>query len=573
MENIRKIRIIFTSDIHGNYFPYDFRKSRWGKGSLQRVHAFVAQQVKRYAGSFILIDGGDILQGEPTSYYFNNISKSKRHRVADMCNFIGYDVGVLGNHDIEGGHKLFDRFVRDCNYPILGANVLHSDTHLPYFEPYTIFKRSGIKVAVIGFITPAIPHWMPKTVWSGMEFEDITKSAEKWVKHVRETHNPDFIIALLHSGMDDGIIEENYRENAVRDMVTKVDGFDLVLYGHDHTSNMEEIESPSGKSVLCVNPGSYAQCVAEVQVKFNLDAEGKVTKYDQICNLCYVGTMHNMHAKDFQTYHHKDFAAVKAFAEEEVGTLLNDICIQDAYFGPSAYIDLIHKVQLSTSKADISMAAPLFFSGRINAGVLHNSDLFNLYRFEDRLFTILLKGDEILRYLNCSYDKWVNQMSCADDDMLQLQPMKKNPNRMGFKNFLFNFDSAAGICYEVDLRKGEGEKVNVISMADGTPFDKNKEYKVALTAYRINGGGELLTKGTGLSKDEIDRRTIGVSERDIRFYLLNYLRDQGEYDPVPTKHWRFTPGEWCEAAQKREREILFSSRQTSDKEDEQTERS
>ena len=58
----------------------------------------------------ILIDGGDMIQGEPTSYYFNYVYDSKRHRVADMMNFIGYDVGVIGNHDIETGHEVFDKF-------------------------------------------------------------------------------------------------------------------------------------------------------------------------------------------------------------------------------------------------------------------------------------------------------------------------------------------------------------------------------------------------------------------------------------------------------------------------------
>ena len=564
MDNVRKLRIIFTSDVHGNYFPYDFRKDRWGKGSLQRVHAFVGQQVKRHAGSFILIDGGDLLQGDPSSYYFNYIDKGKRHKVADMCNFIGYDVGVLGNHDIEGGHKVFDGFVRDCNFPILGANVIHEDTGLPYFEPYTIFKRSGIKVAVIGFITPAIPHWIPKRVWTGMKFLDIRESAEKWIKHVKETHNPDFIIGLMHSGMDEGIATEDYRENAVRETVSSVDGFDLVLYGHDHESNMEEIESPSGKSVLCVNPGSYAQCAAEIQVKFNLDSEGNVSKYDMVSNLCYIGTMNNMHARDYQAHYRKDYESVKHFAIEKIGSLKHPIQICDAYFGSSAYIDLIQTVQLRTSGADISMAAPLFFNSRIEAGEIKISDLFNLYRFEDKLYTVALYGSEIKRYLEYSYSMWVNQMTSPDDDMLQMSPMKKNPKHMGFTNFIFNFDSAYGIRYEVDLRKPDGEKVTIFSMDDGRYFEPTKLYKVALTAYRTNGGGELLTKGAGLTKAQIEERTMACSEFDIRHYIMDYFREKHRIDPQPHGHWRFVPEDWAQTAAEREREILFSGKLIND---------
>lgn len=557
MDNIRKLRIIFTSDIHGNYFPYDFRHERWSKGSLQRVHAFVAQQVKRYAGSFILIDGGDMLQGEPTSYYFNFVAKNKRHKVADMCNFIGYDVGVIGNHDIETGHQVFDSFVRDCNFPILGANAVREDNGLPYFEPYTIFKRSGIKIAVIGFITPAIPHWIPKQTWSGIVFEDIKESAAKWVKHVKETHNPDFIIGLFHSGMDEGIITPEYHENATRETVSSVDGFDLVLYGHDHTSNMEEIESPSGKSVLCVNPGSYAQCVAEVQVKFNIDSNGQVKNYDQVCNLCFIGTMNNQHAREFQTHFYKDFNAVQQFSSEKIGNLDGNLDISEAYFGASSYIDLIQRLQLYVSKADISFAAPLFFNAAINAGDIKISDLFNLYRFEDRLYTIKLYGYEIKNYLEMSYAYWINQMTSPEDELLQMCPMKKNPARMGFKNFLFNFDSAAGIIYEVDIRKGDGERIIIKQMANGKPFDPNAMYTVAMTAYRSNGGGELLTKGAGLTKEQITERIISSTSRDIRYYLMTYVKEKGNIVPTPLNHWKFIPEDWVEQAKKREKELLF----------------
>lgn len=560
MDSVRKLRIIFTSDIHGNYFPYDFRHERWGKGSLQRVHAFVAQQVKRHAGGCLLIDGGDMLQGEPTSYYFNYVAKNKRHKVADMCNFIGYDVSVIGNHDIESGHKIYDGFVRDCNFPILGANAVYEDSGLPYFEPYTIFKRSGIKIAVIGMITPAIPHWIPKRAWTGIRFEDIKESSEKWIKHVKETHNPDYIIGLFHSGMDEGIVTPEYHENATRETVSSVDGYDLVLYGHDHTSNMEEIESPSGKSVLCVNPGSYAQCVAEIQVKFNIDSLGRVKNYDQVCNLCFIGTMNNLHAKEFQKHFRSEFEEVQKYATEKIGSVTENLNIADAYFGSSSYIDLIQKLQLKVSKAEISFAAPLFFNAVINSGDFKISDLFNLYRFEDRLYTLRLSGQELKSYLEFSYSNWVNQMSTADDPMLQICPMKKNPNRMGFKNYLFNFDSAAGIIYDVDLRKPDGERIIIKSMADGSPFDMSRMYTVAMTAYRSNGGGELLTKGAGLTKEEIEKRIISFTEQDIRYYLMEYFREEGIIVPKAMGHWHFIPEEWVEKAKEREMTLLFGDR-------------
>ena len=156
-----------------------------------------------------------------------------------------------------------------------------------------------------------------------------------------------------------------------------------------------------------------------------------------------------------------------------------------------------------------------------------------------------------------SYASWVQQMSSPDDPMLLIGPMKNNPERIGFKNFIFNFDSAAGIRYEVDLRKPEGEKICILSMFDGRPFSMSETYTVAMTAYRANGGGELLTKGAGLSKDEIESRIISVTEHDIRYYLMEYIKTLGTISPQPCNHWRFIPEDWAAQASERERRILF----------------
>lgn len=558
MDSNRQIRIIFTTDIHGNYFPYDFRHERWGKGSLQRVHAYVAQQLKAAPISTILIDGGDILQGEPTAYYFNNNTQDGKHSVADMCNFIGYDVGVIGNHDLETGHKVFDNFVEACNYPILGANVISNETGLPYFEPYTILRRSGIKIAVIGFITPAIPHWIPKQIWSDLHFEDICESAKKWVAHVKEVEEPDFIVGLFHSGMNEGIITPDYKENAVEETASSVSGFDLILYGHDHASNMAEVENPEGRDILCVNPGCYAHSVAEVLISFSLNKDNIVTGHKTECQLHYIGTISNTSSTDFKRHFSQEFRQIRAFASEKIGTFTESININDAYFGSSAYIDLIQSLQLSVSKADISFAAPLFFNASIEAGDVKVCNLFDLYRFEDHLYTILLTGKEIKNYLEMSYAYWTNQMTNENDSLLLLQPMKNNPNRMGFKNFIFNFDSAAGIKYTVDVTKPEGEKINIECMSNGKAFSYDELYTVAMTAYRANGGGELLTKGAGLSKEEIDSRIIGCTERDMRHYLMLYIKEQKIIHPQAMNHWRFIPQEWVEKAAERERNILFN---------------
>ena len=249
---------------------------------------------------------------------------------------------------------------------------------------------------------------------------------------------------------------------------------------------------------------------------------------------------------------------MKKYAEEKIGVFTNRIDIQDAYFGSSAYIDLIQELQLFISGADISFSAPLFFNAVIEAGDVSVSNLFDISRFEDHLFTLELTGKEIKDYLEMSYANWINQMHSSSDTLLQIAPMKNRPELMGFVNFIFNFDSAAGIRYEVDVTKPDGEKINIISTDDGTPFSMTKRYVVAMTAYRANGGGELLTKGAGLTKEEINSRIRAMSKMDIRHYLLQYIKAKGVIDPQPRGHWSFIPHDITAPAIERERQLLFS---------------
>lgn len=552
-----KIKIIFTTDVHGFYFPYDFRHARWCKGSLQRVHGYVAQQCKENPAGTILIDGGDMLQGEPTSYYFNFVAREGHHRVADICNYIGYDVAVVGNHDIETGHEVFDSYVDSCNFPVLGANVIDTETNEPYFQPYTILRRGGVKIAVIGFITAAIPQWIPHQIWSDMKFEGVKESAEKWVKKVQETEKPDYIIGLFHSGMSEGIETELYKENEVRDVAEQVAGFDIILYGHDHSSNIEQIANPEGKKIWCLNPGCHAISVAEVDVTFDIDEKDNVLDKQTEAKIQYIGGLRNTNTIEYMRIFMKDFQAVKKYAEEKIGVFANRIDIQDAYFGSSAYIDLIQELQLFISGADISFSAPLFFNASIEAGEVSISNLFDISRFEDHLFTLEMTGKEIKDYLEMSYGGWINQMKSADDLMLQIAPMKNKPDMMGFANFIFNFDSAAGIKYEVDVRKPVGERINIFCMDDGQPFDMEHKYIVAMTAYRANGGGELLTKGAGLTKEEIEHRIKAMSKMDIRYYMLQYIKAKGVIEPKPRGHWMFVPEEFTAPAIEREKKLLF----------------
>ena len=96
-------------------------------------------------------------------------------------------------------------------------------------------------------------------------------------------------------------------------------------------------------------------------------------------------------------------------------------------------------------------------------------------------------------------------------------------------------------------------------MADGSPFDPAAWYVVVANSYRGNGGGELFTKGAGISHEELGKRLLRSTEEDLRTLIIQYIRGKEEIDPQPFTRWRLVPESWAAPACARDRLLLFGS--------------
>lgn len=551
------LRIIETSDVHGCFYPYDFINRTAKGGSLARVYAYVEKLRRDYGRNLILLDNGDLLQGQPTCYYYNFIKTDEPHPAARMLSYMGYDAYTIGNHDIETGHIVYDRWKKELCGPLLGANVTNTITGKPYFSPYTIIERDGVKIAVIGLLTPAIPHWLSKNLWKGMAFEEMTTAARHWIEVVKEKEKPQVIIGLFHSGRNGGIATNGYHENSSLEVAQKVSGFDLILYGHDHARHIDRIVNRQGDSVLCLDPSCDAYLVGDAQIELHLDGNRLISKR-------VTGQLHDVTeeevSENFINHFHSNYDNIITFADHKIGFFEETIRTRNSYFGNSAFIDFIHHIQLQITGAQISFAAPLTFDTQINKGDVRISDMFNLYRYENQIYVMRLSGKEIHDYLEMSYGLWTDTMMCQEDHIMLISSMKDEGQRHGFKNLAFNFDSASGIDYTVDVTKKVGEKVFIQSFSDGSPFYENSYYKVVMNSYRGNGGGELLTKGAGIPHDLLASRVLFASEHDQRYYLIKYIEEHKVLHPQPGKNWRFIPEEWTVPAIERDRCLLFDDK-------------
>lgn len=540
------LRIVETSDVHGAFFPYNFTERRDMSGTMARVSSYIKRQRKEMGNRLILLENGDILQGQPTCYYTNFVATDKPNIAAEVVNYLKYDAQTFGNHDVEVGHKVYDKWIKELDCPTLGANIINTETDKPYVDPYLIIEREGVRVAILGMLTPAIPNWLHQNLWTGMRFEEMVSCAKRWVKILREQEKADVVIGLFHSGWDGGIVTDEYDEDATQKVAEQVEGLDVIFFGHDHRERNTTV-----KNVLCLDPSCNAQkvAVATLQVR-----GGKViSKKGEL-----VDVTKEPLDEDFMRHFQPRIDEVKTFVERKIGVFNENMLSRDAFFGPAAFVDLIHQLQLEHTGADVSFTAPLTFNSEIKAGPVYQSDMFKLYRFENGIYVVRMTGKEIRNFLEMSYDQWVNTMTSPDDHIMLLAPKVAGDNqRENFKNFTFNFDSAAGIDYVVDVTKPNGQKVHILQLSNGQPFDENAWYRVAMNSYRGNGGGELLVRGAGIPLDSIPQRIEYQSERDQRHYLTEKIEREGSITPKALNNWRFIPEAWALPAIERDRKLIF----------------
>lgn len=544
-----------TTDIHGNFFSYDFMTDKQMDGGLARISTFLNQQHRQYGKSnCLLLDNGDILQGQPCVYYSNFVDTTSPLLASEVMNYLGCDVATFGNHDIEAGTKVFTRWQKDAKFPILGANILNASDKSNYAKPYQIFEKEGVKIAVLGLITPAIPMWVPEKLWKGLYFEDIIQSARKWVPIIKEKEKPDVLIGLFHTGWDGGSLN-GYNENAAKAIATEVPGFSAIFFGHDHRPNLQTIKNKAGEEVCMLNAGPRGFKISEATLTCTPSTSG-TKKYD----IKVSGRLIDM--KDYaldEAYlaHFKSyFDKTKAFVHQDIGQASKPIECVDAFFGPSVVANLMHQAQFRNSDADISLISPLTTTQVIPAGRLCVKDIFTIYPYENMIDVLRMSGREVKNSLEASYDLWINTMTSPQDHLIQLR-QKKN-GQYDLKNFCSFMVQAAGITYDVDVTKTKGSRIHILSMSNGQPFDLNKDYKVAINSYLGCGGGGILTTGGGIPMQELSKRILSTSPLDLRHYIIEYVKSlNGKWDFSPKETWKFIPENLVKEAAQRDRSLLM----------------
>ncbi len=521
--DIDTLLILQTTDVHGNIYPYNYFQDE-PDNSLGL--AKVATRVKEYRQkhkNIILVDSGDLLQGTPLTWYFNKHELHLTHPMIFTMNKMGYDAFAVGNHDIEQGIEVYSKAEKESEFPWLAANAV-LENGSSYFKPFTIIERGGIKVGFLGLTTPGIPLWLDKSLYPGIEWQDMVQTASKYSKELKS--KSDIMIGLFHAGFNENYSKERTdatgipNENASGLVAKSVVGFDAIFAGHSHNASSSESKfehkMESKNDPLLINAGSWARNLAVLEVVLQRDDQ---EQWQPIKKAAWIESMLDVipdqEILDATQYYHNQ---TLKYIREKVGESTGLISAQDAYFKDTPLLELINKAQIDYTGADISFAASFNSRLKLDAGDILVKDIYGMYYYENYLYVMEMSGQQIKDFLEFSarFFKLVDGVIVTD---------KAIPG--------FNYDMAEGLSYTIDVGKPVAERVVNLKNLDGSHFDLNKIYKVALNSYRASGGG-----GHIIAAGAQNNKIIFKSTEEMRNILAAYIQKLGIIKPTVDNNWK-----------------------------------
>jgi len=187
-----KLTVLHTNDHHGRFWQNKY--GEYGMAARKTLIDDLRSEIEAEGGSVLLLSGGDINTGVPESDLqdaepdFKGMSK------------IGYDAMALGNHEFDNPLEVLFKQEEWANFPMLSANIYDKKTGKRLFQPYQMFEKQGIRIAVIGLTTEDTAKIGNPEFINGIEFRDPKVEAKALIAELKENEKPDLIFAVTHMG-------------------------------------------------------------------------------------------------------------------------------------------------------------------------------------------------------------------------------------------------------------------------------------------------------------------------------------------------------------------------------------
>jgi 2',3'-cyclic-nucleotide 2'-phosphodiesterase/3'-nucleotidase len=514
------IRVLATTDLHGNLFPYDYYSAKPAPRGLAKIATLIAQE-RRDNPNTLLLDCGDTIQGSPLEiFHQTDIRKGATSSDPMMLamNALRYDAMTVGNHEFNYGLRNLEAARKTAHFPWLAANIEGASN----FTPFTVKTLGGARVAIIGVITPAIPAWEKAENYAGLHFTDPVAAVKKIADEIRQKHSADVIIVTAHSGLDRDpktsapSAQDLPNENLAFEIAQNTQ-VDAVIFGHTHS----ELPSYQVGQVQMLQPRNWGMSLGELDLSLDKTPTGwKVSsKTSRVIPVTDQTPADESLLAIGKPYHD----AAEKYLEKPVANSKVALSAAYARVEDTALIDAIQTVELAEAKAQVSFASAFDLTVTVPAGKITVRQLAALYPYDNTLYRIQGTGKMIREALENAARYF---RTCPADCS---QPPLINPSVIGY-----NFDMASGVSYDIDLHRPEGSRI-VNLRFQGQPLDDGKPVEIAVNSYRAGGSaGYTMFRGA---------KVLWRSSEDIREMMIQFYTNKGELPAAPDLNWHVTPEE------------------------------
>lgn len=473
-----KLTILSTSDVHGYLYPtnYSHRTDKEDYGFLKV--ATKIDQIKTQADAdewVITIENGDFIQGSPLTYFTAKKQAKYRSIYSQLTNAVGYDAGILGNHEFNYGLPYLQQCEAKRNYPILAANLKENTGDGVIDAPYKILTHGGVKVGILGLTTQYIPHWKQKEHIVGWQFESAVKAAKKWVPILRK--QVDVVIVAYHGGFECDLATGNPSErltgeNEGYQLLSEVHGIDALVTGHQH----REIATIC-QGVPTTQPGEKGKYIGAIELELN--EHQKVEK--QLAHLISVADV--VPASKFEKLTTTLQTKVENWLDEPMGKVAGNMKITDpmkARMYGHPYLTFINQVQMAATQTDLSATA--LFNDEVLGydSTVTMRNIVNSYVYPNTLVVSEITGTDLKQAL----ERCASFFALNSNGKVTVSKKFREP-----KMQYYNYDIYSGINYAFDLNKPANERLIALSY-HGKPVQDDQKLEIVLNQYRGIGGGD-----------------------------------------------------------------------------------
>ncbi|HUQ84147.1 MAG TPA: 5'-nucleotidase C-terminal domain-containing protein [Gemmatimonadaceae bacterium] len=516
-----------TTDVHGRLTGWDYYADRADTArGLARAATIVDSVRAANPERVVLVDAGDLLQGNPLGFVAARVDTTVPHPVIAAMNVMRYDASAIGNHEFNYGLATLGRAISQASFPFLAANAYLANGARAY-PAFVIVNRRGVRVGIIGATTPGAMVWDRDNLRGRIVLRDIVPEVRTAVVEAR-AKGADVVVVTMHSGLGgpssyDTATTGLPAENVAARVAREVQGIDLVVFGHSH----QELPDTIIGTTRVMQPKNWATSVAVAHLGLErANGRWRVARST---------------GRTVQTVGHAESAAVTqavareheatvAFVNRAVGSTPVAWRADSARVRDTPLTDFILEVERRAAGADLASTAAFALDASLDAGPITVAELARLYPYDNTLRAVRISGKQLHDYLEFSAQYY--RTFAADTGRTVSIVNERIPG--------YNFDIVAGADYVIDVSRAVGSRITSLSVK-GKPVTETDSFTLALNNYRqTGGGGYAMLAGAPVVYDR---------QQEIRQLLIDEVTRKRTITPDEyfTRNWQLEPPAAIEA--------------------------